>query len=46
LGGSPDELPALLEICSGPRRLEVVEQAGDDLLLELLEWIKNPAADG
>ncbi len=42
LGGSRDELSALYETSTGPRRLEHVERASNELLLELLEWLQNP----
>ncbi|MFW6063135.1 MAG: hypothetical protein ACOC9V_03075 [Chloroflexota bacterium] len=46
LGGNRDELAALYETCSQPRRLEETEQVTARLLLELLDWLKQsgPAA--
>lgn len=46
LGGSRDELAALHQTCDAPRRLEVVEQATHNLLLELLDWLQNPLMEG
>jgi hypothetical protein len=45
LGGSRDELAALHQTSGAPRRLEEVEQATDDLLFHLLDWLKHPAAE-
>jgi len=41
LGGTPDELAALYETCTGPRRMEKVEQLSPQLLLELLHWLQE-----
>jgi hypothetical protein len=45
LGGNRDELSALHQVSGAPRRYIEVEQATDDLLLELLSWLEDPAAD-
>jgi len=42
LGGNRDELSALHETCTGPRRLQEVDRASTEHLLELLSWLQNP----
>lgn len=45
LGGNRDELSALYQTSGSPRRLKEVERATDELLLEYLDWLQNPADD-
>ena len=41
LGGDPDELAALYQTCSGPRRMEEVEALAPEFLLEQLAWLQE-----
>lgn len=45
LGGNHDELTALHQVSGPPRRFIEVEQATEDLLLQQLSWLKQPAED-
>lgn len=45
LGGDRDELSALYQTSGRPRRLKEVERATDELLLQYLDWLKDPTAD-
>jgi hypothetical protein len=41
LGGTRDELAALHETCTGPRRMVKAEHVTPQLLLELLQWLRE-----
>lgn len=41
LGGDQDELAALYQTCSGPRRMRQVQAVRPEFLLEQLEWLQE-----